>query len=85
MTNQVVSKRTLLKGAAGLAVSVLPTWRRAVAATAYDVIIVGAGTAGIPAAIFAAERGAKVLMIEKSPVIGGTLDRSTGQMSAAGT
>jgi len=82
-----ISKRTLIKGVgAGAFMSVLPTWRRAEAATgAYDLIVVGAGTAGMPAAIFAAERGAKVLAIDKAPVLGGTLDRSGGQMSASRT
>lgn len=81
------SKRAFLKTlGAGALTGVLPTWRRAEAATAaYDLIVIGAGTAGMPTAIFAAERGAKVLVIEKSPVLGGTLDRSGGQMSAAGT
>jgi len=66
--------------------SVLPTWRRAaLAADTYDVIIIGAGTAGLPAAIFAAERSSKVLVIEKAPVLGGTLDRTGGQTTAAGT
>lgn len=51
----------------------------------YDAIIVGGGTAGLPAAIFGAERGGKILIIEAAPVIGGTLFLSTGQMSAAGT
>jgi len=51
----------------------------------YDVIVVGAGTAGLPAAIFAATRGLRVLMLEKLDRIGGTLHLATGQMSAAGT
>lgn len=51
----------------------------------YDVIIVGGGNAGLPAAIFAAERGAKVLIIEAAGLLGGTLHLSSGQMSAAGT
>ena len=51
----------------------------------YDLIVIGAGTAGIPAAIFAAARGARVLMLDAAPDIGGTLHLSTGQMSAAGT
>ena len=81
-----VSKRTFLMGsAAALTTSVLPTWRRAQAATKYDLIVMGAGTAGMPAAIFAAERGANVLVIEKSPILGDTLDRSGGQISGAGT
>lgn len=53
--------------------------------TAYDLIIVGAGTAGLPAAIFASRRGGRVLLLDAAPVIGGTLHFSTGQMSAAGT
>lgn len=51
----------------------------------WDVIIVGAGSAGIPAAIFAGQRGARVLVIEADNRIGGTLHWSTGQVSAAGT
>ncbi|MGY8963446.1 MAG: FAD-dependent oxidoreductase [Rhodospirillales bacterium] len=51
----------------------------------WGAIIVGGGTAGLPAAIFAGQRGAKVLVIEAASVIGGTLFLSTGQMSAAGT
>ena len=53
--------------------------------TAYDLVIVGAGTAGLPAAIFASRRGGRVLLLDAAPVIGGTLHFSTGQMSAAGT
>jgi fumarate reductase flavoprotein subunit len=51
----------------------------------YDVIVVGAGTAGMMLAIFAAERNAKILVIEKSPVAGGTLPLSGGKISAGGT
>lgn len=51
----------------------------------WDVIIVGAGSAGLPAAIFAAQRGARVLQIEADGRIGGTLYWSSGQISAAGT
>jgi fumarate reductase flavoprotein subunit len=51
----------------------------------YDLVIVGGGTAGMPAAIFAARRGLRVLVLEAAPTVGGTLFLSTGQMSAAGT
>lgn len=51
----------------------------------WDAIIIGAGTAGMPAAIFAAERNAKVLVLDAAPEVGGTLHLSSGQMSAAGT
>lgn len=51
----------------------------------FDVLVIGAGTAGIPAAIFAARRGARVVMLEGSDRIGGTLYVSSGHMSAAGS
>ena len=49
------------------------------------VVIVGAGTAGLPAAAELAGRGARVTLIEKTSRIGGTLHVSAGQMSGAGT
>ena len=51
----------------------------------WDLIVIGAGTAGLPAAIFAAQRGLTVLVLEVTSQIGGTLWLSGGQMSAAGT
>lgn len=51
----------------------------------FDVIVVGAGTAGIPCAIHAAQAGAKVLLVEKDTRIGGTLHVTGGHLSAAGT
>ena len=82
-----VSKRAFLKaGGAFLALSSIPwSLRKAIAEVQYDLIVIGGGTAGMPAAIFAAERGARVLIIEKAPSLGGTLYRSGGQMAAAGT
>ena len=53
--------------------------------TTWDLIIVGAGSAGIPAAIFAGQRGARVLLVEADNRIGGTLYWSSGQISAAGS
>lgn len=38
----------------------------------HDLIVVGAGTAGLPCAIEAASRGARVLLLEKAAEIGGT-------------
>ncbi len=82
-----VSKRTFLKGGgAVLALSLLPwSLRKAMAQEQFDLIVIGGGTAGMPAAIFAAERGARVLIIEKAPSLGGTLFRSGGQMAGAGS
>ena len=51
----------------------------------WDLIIIGAGTVGLPAAIFAAPRCNKILVLDAAPDIGGTLHLSGGQMSAAGT
>ena len=53
--------------------------------TEWDLIVVGGGNAGMPAAIFAALRGARVLIVETAATLGGTLQLSSGQMSAAGT
>jgi len=50
-----------------------------------DLIIIGAGTAGMSCAIIAAQRGKKVLVIEKSDRVGGTLHYTAGHLSAAGT
>ena len=51
----------------------------------WDYIIVGAGTAGLPAAIFASRRGAKVLLIDAAESVGGTLHLANGQVSAGGS
>jgi fumarate reductase flavoprotein subunit len=51
----------------------------------WDVIAVGAGSAGLPLAIRAAERGARVLQLEADYRVGGTLFWSAGQISGAGT
>lgn len=50
----------------------------------FDVIVIGAGTAGMPVAFQAANRG-KVLVIERADMLGGTLHLSGGMMSAGGT
>jgi succinate dehydrogenase/fumarate reductase flavoprotein subunit len=51
----------------------------------YNIIIIGAGSAGMPCAIQAANRGLKVLVIEKDSQVGGTLHLTAGHLSAAGT
>ena len=79
-----LNRRTLLTAAAALSIARADTLR-ADPAQHYDVIVVGGGTAGIPCALFAAQGGARVLPIEKSPALGGTLFWSTGQIAGAGT
>ena len=78
-----LSKRKFL--AAGAAVGVATAAGAQTDPTTYDVVIVGGGNAGLPAAIFASRRGGKVLVIEAAGQVGGTLFLSSGQMSAAGT
>ena len=52
---------------------------------AVDVAVIGAGTAGIPAACHAAARGLRTVLVERLDRVGGTMWFGTGQMSAAGT
>ena len=80
-----LNKRQFLKTSAMTLASLPLSSRISLAENSWDAVIIGAGTAGLAASIFAAERGARVLVIESSHRIGGTLDRSSGQMSAAGT
>ena len=81
------SKRDFLKYTTSLlSATVLPfSYQSALAKEHWDVIVIGGGTAGLPAAIFAAQRGLKVLIIEKASILGGTLFLSTGQIAGAGT
>lgn len=51
----------------------------------FDVVLVGAGTAGLSFAVSAAERGLRIAVVEQMTEIGGTLHRTSGFMSAAGT
>ncbi len=51
----------------------------------YDLVIIGAGPAGITAAISAADRGARVALLEADDRIGGALLINRGQLSGAGT
>lgn len=50
-----------------------------------DILIVGAGTAGMPCAIEAVAAGARVLVVDQAARVGGTLHVSLGQMSGAGS
>lgn len=81
------SRRALLQGAAAVTALASMPWsmRKAYAQQVSPLVIIGGGTAGMVAAIFAAKRGAKVVVIEKSSTLGGTLVISGGMMGAAGT
>jgi fumarate reductase flavoprotein subunit len=83
-----MKRRTFIQSAMSLAtLGSGALWARAAHAqqTVWDYIIVGAGTAGLPAAIFASRRGARVLLIDPADDVGGTLHLANGQVSAAGT
>ena len=50
-----------------------------------DVIVVGGGGSALAAAIWAAQSGAKVLLLEKNPQLGGTTRLSIGSITATRT
>ena len=80
-----LNKREFLGGmGAAAALTMLPQISRAASET-WDLIVVGGGSAGLPCAIFAAQQGARVLVVDRAHRLGGTLDRSSGQIAAAGT
>lgn len=91
------NKRRFLKGlaangvaawgglsAAQVAVAARKT-KAAAVAPEFDLLIIGAGAAGMPAAITASASGAHVLLIDKAPEVGGTMPRSSGQIAASRT
>ncbi|MEX0427386.1 FAD-dependent oxidoreductase [Nocardioides sp. DS6] len=51
----------------------------------YDVVVIGAGGAGLAAAVSAAERGASVIVFESEGEIGGSTQLSAGMFTAAAT
>ncbi len=50
-----------------------------------DIVIIGAGGAGLTAAIEAKNAGANVIVVEKNAFMGGNTNYATGGMNAAGT
>jgi fumarate reductase flavoprotein subunit len=55
------------------------------AAEAFDVIVVGGGGSGLAAAIEAHTAGARVVLLEKNPALGGSTAWSIGSITASGT
>lgn len=81
------SRRRMLKSGAAAAVLAALPWsiRQSYAREPSTLVIVGGGTAGMIASIFAAYRGAKVVVIEKQLSVGGSLVITGGNLGAAGT
>ena len=52
---------------------------------AYDLVVVGAGGAGLATALFAALDGKKVLLVERTEFVGGTTAWSAGTTWVPGT
>lgn len=50
-----------------------------------DIVIIGAGGAGMAAAVEATEAGKSVIIVEKMPIVGGNTNRATGGINAAET
>ncbi len=53
--------------------------------TSTDIVVIGAGGAGMTAAIEAAKLGAKVILLEKMGIIGGNTNSATGGLNASET
>ncbi len=76
------SRRQVLRGAmavgagAALGSGVLNRRSASAATLTYDVVVIGAGAAGMTAALTAAKRGLSVVVIEKAAVFGGSVARS---------
>jgi 3-oxosteroid 1-dehydrogenase len=80
-----ISRRTVLRGAAaagaGVALSSgllnrIEASAEPLAVEEYDVVVVGSGAAGMTAALAAAHRGLRCVVVEKAPTFGGSAARS---------
>jgi 3-oxosteroid 1-dehydrogenase len=75
-----LSRRQVLRGtAAGVAVTsglISPDPAAAAVIAEYDVVVVGAGAAGMTAALTAARRGLRCVVVEKAATFGGSAARS---------
>jgi flavocytochrome c len=94
-----IDRRNFLKGAAAGALGLTASSLLPVSADAeplmadkmkkwddvYDVVIIGSGFAGLAAAIEAKNAGAKVLVLDKMPLLGGNSIINGGDFAAAGT
>lgn len=79
-----MQRRSLLAMSSVALVAPLPAFAARMDET-FDVVVVGAGGAGLSAAIAAADAGVRVVVLEKMPVVGGNTQLAAGGMNAAGT
>lgn len=92
-SDAVIAAVTEALTAAGADISVLDANRKDTGAAAAktdetlecDIVIIGAGGAGMTAAINATQEGKKVILLEKMPYAGGNTTKATGGMNAAET
>ena len=68
-----------------MTMQVLNTLSPLQADTAYDLVVIGAGGAGMAAALFAALEGKQVLLVERTEYVGGTTAWSAGTTWVPGT
>lgn len=83
-SKSVLNRRSFL-GTSAATVLASKALAQSASQTHWDLIVVGGGTAGLPAAIFAARRGAKVLLLDAASVLGGTLSIAGGEICGAKT
>lgn len=79
-----MQRRSLLAAGSAAWLAAQPVWA-ARDDESFDVVVVGAGGAGLSAAISATDAGARVVVLEKMPVIGGNTQLAAGGMNAAVT
>ena len=80
----MISRRSFITGTGALlAAAQTPSYAEDKSQTQADVIVVGAGGAGLAAAVAAAEKGASVFVLEKMSNPGGNTLRTSGSFNAA--
>lgn len=91
-SNAIIKAATTALTAAGADINALPTATKEEnngpkeeASLDTDIVIVGAGGAGMVAAINATQQGKDVIIVEKMPYAGGNTTKATGGMNAAET
>lgn len=80
-----MKRRSILALSSAALVTQLPTMAAQRNDETFDIVVVGAGGAGLSAAIAATDAGANVIVLEKMPVIGGNTQLAAGGMNAAAT